>query len=179
MIPAMRTLKIQTFNLADCQSSLCSSAAYTVLPTPFPLNPELPVRCICSPTDTCDPRLSPYSIFFSASLSGFYRLSVTGAGVPVGPIVVPVVAGPVVAANTVAYGPGLFEAFATEQTEFYVQPRDAYGNYHSSGIHVFQVAVSGASPYYQQAVVPTDSGKGFSVVLLDLEYPQARPPSPP
>lgn len=139
MAPAMATLKVTTFGLAACAKGVCLNATYTPLPAPFALAPETPVRCICSPTDTCPPQTSPYSVRFTASYSGFYRLSITGAGVPLGPIVIPVVAGPVSAPNTVAYGPGLAEAFATQRTAFYIQPRDAFGNYHSSGVHVFQV----------------------------------------
>lgn len=37
-----------------------------------------------------------------------------------------------------------------------------------------QVSVSGASPYYQQSVTPTDSGRGYSSVALILEYVQVR-----
>ena len=155
MAPAMATLKITTFGLTGCVKGVCSDATYTPLPAPFSLAPQTPVRCICSPADTCPAQTSPYSVYFTASYSGFYRLSITGAGVPIGPIVVPVVAGPVSPAQTVAYGPGLAEAFATQRTVFSIQPRDAFGNYHSSGVHVFQVAavrlaVGAKSPYCQR-----------------------------
>ena len=180
MIPVVSTLKVLIFGLTGCalakdiatKETVCSNATYTPLSTQFGLNPTLPVRCICNPADTCLAQTSPYTIYFTASYSGFYRLSITGAGVPVGPIVIPVVAGPVSAQETLAYGPGLAEAFATQLTEFYIQPRDAFGNYHSSGVHVFQVSITGNQSYYQQTVVPTDSGRGYSVVDLILESPQ-------
>jgi hypothetical protein len=122
-----------------------------------------------------------YAITFTPTSSGFYAIEVltqtTDATLapiltaPLGPLVIPVDAGPVDATKSFAYGNGLVGVIQSELATFTIQPIDRFGNHHTRGAHVFQVQLSMVDPptAFRQIVTPKDTGGGMSTVEFQLQ----------
>ena len=133
-------------------------------------------------------RIKPteYYVQFTPSYSGFYSIEVrtTEDANPdvgfkletgLGPLIVPVDAAKVDAAQTFAHGQGILGVVQSELATFSIQPMDSFGNHHTGGMHVFQVEIQQIDPpsafSTEVELADSDISRGVVLVAYQLEMP--------
>jgi hypothetical protein len=134
--------------------------------------------------DEAQEKPTEYYIMFTPSYSGYYFIEVkpqdtansmlgSALTTSIGPLIIPVEAAAVDATKCLAYGNGIFNVIQSELATFTIQPMDSFGNHHTSGLHVFQVAIRQVQPLsaFNVDIVGEDTGKGSVLVQYQLQQP--------